>query len=118
MREKHIVPKVWKEAYQEICRERDITSDRPWEKAMEDRNQSEREAYREDAQGLRAEAEAQTDISQRQALLQAAFDLERFARTMPKPKTRRQMWLEEIERSKSKQRSEPSKNQKESGWER
>ena len=117
MRDKKILPKVWKEAMRD-CMERDIASKRPWEKAMEDRNQKERTAYWEDAQELRAQAAAQADENQRKALLQAATDLEKFSRTMPKPKTRRQVWLEELEEDKKKKQSQISKCQKESGWER
>ena len=117
MRDKKILPKVWKEAMRD-CMERDIASKRPWEKAMEDRNQKERTAYWEDAQELRAQAAAQADENQRKALLQAATDLEKFSRTMPKPKTRRQVWLEELEEDKKKKQSQISKGQKESGWER
>ena len=117
MREKKILPKVWKEAMRE-CMERDIASERPWEKAMEERNKKERATYRENAEELRTQAAAQADLNQRQALLRAAADLERFSKTMPKPKTQQQMWSEELEESKKKKRSEPSKSQKESGWER
>ena len=117
MREKKIFPKVWQEAVRE-CMERDIASERPWEKAMEERNVKERAFYMEDAEGLRAQAKAQANENQRKALLQAAMDLERFSKSMPEPKTRRQMWLEELEPSKNKKQSQPSKSQKESGWER
>lgn len=117
MRQKKIVPQVWLKAYREDFMERDMTRERPWEKAMEERNAKEREFYNQDAETLRTQAAAQADLNQRQALVRAAMDLERFAKTMPKPKTRRQMWQEEFEADKKKQ-VQISKSQKESGWER
>ena len=117
MRDKKILPNVWKEAMRD-CMERDLAAERPWEQAMQERNKKEREFYREDAAGLRAKAAAQANENQRKALLQAAMDLERFSKAMPEPKTRRQMWLEELEEDKKKKESKLSKSQKESGWER
>ena len=109
LREKKILPEVWKEAFQETLKERSLP-EKPWEKAMSERNQMERAAYREEAQKLLAAASAQTDLKKKESILSAARDLERFSRTMPKPKTRRQVWLERERQKVEAQRREKTRS--------
>lgn len=99
LRARGIVPEVQKSAAQELGREleRGLPEEKPWEEAMRERNDAERQAYREDAQSLRAAA-AQEDAASREAFLAAARDLDTFAKNMPKPKTRRQAFLERVGR--------------------
>jgi hypothetical protein len=99
MHQKKIVPKVEKQAAEEILfeLERGPLTEKPWEKAMRERNERERKAYREEAARLRAtaiKARAEQDLRMQQRLLKAAEDLERFAEEMPEPKSKRQAMLE------------------------
>jgi len=61
---------------------------------MAARNELERKLYLEEARKLREKSKKAADTKGRERFLTFAFELERFARTMPKPKTRRQRWLE------------------------
>ena len=98
MRQKGIVPEVEKQATDEILIELNHgpLKEKPWEQAMRERNEKERKAYREEARILRAtavKAKAEQDLRLQRGLLKAAEDLERFAESMPEPKSRRQMML-------------------------
>lgn len=99
MRQKGVIPKVEKQAAEEILHEleRGPLTEKPWEKAMRERNERERKAYQEEARVLRAsaiKAKAEQDLRLQRQLLKAAEDLERFAETMPEPKSKRQAMLE------------------------
>jgi len=99
LRRKGIVPNVRREAAKEILNElkRGPLQEKPWEKAMRERNELERKTYLEEAQRLRtkaAEKEIKQDQRKQQFLLRAAADLERFARTMSKAKSKRQATVE------------------------
>ena len=109
LREKKILPNVWKEAYLETLKERDLP-EKPWEKAMRERNQIERAAYQEEAQKLRVAAAVQEDLKKKEAMLKAASDLERFSRTMPKAMSRRQVWLERERQKREDQRKEKNRD--------
>jgi hypothetical protein len=95
LRQKKMIPIAEKETAQETVFElqKGRIEEKPWEKAMQKRNQAEREAYQSEAVKLRAAAARQSQ-QDRAMLLQAAADLERFSETMPKPKTLRQTLLE------------------------
>jgi hypothetical protein len=101
MHQKKIVPKVEKQAAEELIFEieRGPLIEKPWEKAMRERNERERKAYREEAARLRAtaiKAKAEQDQRFQQGLLKAAEDLERFAESMPEAKSKRQAMLEKV----------------------
>ncbi len=102
MHQKGIVPNVEKQAHKEIFSEivrTRVFQEKPWEKAMRERNDRERKAYLEEAAKLRVRAneeKARNDQKLRQMFLSAAADLERFARTMPKPKSKRQEMVEKV----------------------
>ncbi len=98
LKKKGIKPDVEKKFLQESAREI-ITGDwteKPWEKAMAERNKLEREAYRQEAAALRQEAEQQTMQAAREQMLKDARILEQFALRMPKPKTKRQATKERM----------------------
>ena len=120
LRQKKMVPKAEKETAQETVFElqKGRVEDKPWEKAMQKRNQAERQAYQAEAIKLRAAAARQSQQDQAM-LLQAAADLERFSESMPTPKTLRQTILEFLGSpapSKPQDRKPPAKG--ESGIER
>jgi hypothetical protein len=99
LRQKGIIPDIDKQTARELLSElnRGFVRERPWEKAMRERNERERRTYLEYAQKLRATAaqeKIRQDPGELQKYLKAVADLERFARIMPRPKTRRQMILE------------------------
>jgi len=101
MHHKGIVPKVEKQAAEELIfdLERGPLMEKPWEKAMRERNERERKAYREEAARLRAaaiKARADQDHRLQHGLLKTAGDLERFAEDMPEAKSKRQAMLEKV----------------------
>jgi len=98
MRKRGIKPKVDREAGQEarLDFERGGREVKLWERALSARNELEREQYRLEARKLRERAAKEGDAKARERFLGFALELERFARTMPKPKTRRQRWLEKL----------------------
>ena len=88
MRQKGIIPNVQKATAQEILNEleRGPLQEKPWEKAMRERNEQERKAYLEEAYRLRAKAadeKERLDPRKQQTFLSVAAELERFAKTMP-----------------------------------
>jgi len=93
---KGIVPRAEQETAREVLAslEKGDLREKPWEVAMRRRNGLERQAYHMEAEKLRAEA--LQNEKDREALLKAASDLERFSRTMPTPKTLRQTMLDQL----------------------
>jgi len=80
MHHKGIVPKVEKQAAEELIFElkRGTLIEKPWEKAMRERNEHERKAYKEEAARFRAaavKAKAEQDQRFQQRLLKAAEDM-------------------------------------------
>ena len=117
MREQGVMPKHEQQARQEVLQEFEhgARTDRPWEKAMHTRNRLEREAYEREAYQVR-QAAAKKPPQERDQDLQIAAELERFARTMPVPKTRRQELDEEFKtfmrsKRKSKKPGAPAQDQ-------
>lgn len=96
---KGIVPRAEKETARELLAslEKGDLQEKPWEKAMQRRNQFERQAYRAEAERLRAAAVQ--NPQDKEAFLKAAADLERFAESMPVPKTLRQTMLDQFTKS-------------------
>jgi len=82
---------------------------------MAARNEAEREQYRQAARTLREKAEKEADAKGRERYLAYALALERFARTMPIPKTRRQRWLEIL---RERAGTRPPEKRREQGMER
>lgn len=113
MHRKGIVPKVEKQAAREILLEleRGPLREKPWERAMRERNELERKSCLEESRQLRAQAadeKMRSDPKKQSILLSVAADLERFAKTTPKPKSRRQVMMENakfktLEKSKGRQ---------------
>ena len=83
---KGIVPRAEKETAREVLEslEKGDLREKPWEVAMRRRNELERQAYRAEAERLRAAAR-QND-NDREALLKAAADLERYSPPCPPPR--------------------------------
>jgi type IV secretion system T-DNA border endonuclease VirD2 len=84
--------------------------EKPWDRAIFERNKHEREEYRKTAAEVRLDAEKETDQAIREQLLKDAQALDRFAETMPKAKTKRQVWKEFLwqkrqEREREKKRA-------------
>ena len=119
LRQKKIVPKAEKQTAQDtvVDLQKGSLEEKPWEKAMLKRNRIEREAYQAEAGKLRAAAR-QTQVD-RETLLRAAADLERFAKTMPTPKTLRQTILEKLGQDPpSKSLDRPKSSQSQDGLDR
>ncbi len=93
---KGIVPRAEKETAREVLEslEKGDLRAKPWEVAMRRRNDLERQAYRTEAERLRTAA--LQNVKDRDALLKAAADLERFSRAMPTPKTLRQTMIDQL----------------------
>lgn len=102
MRKRGVKPRVDQEAGKEAGRDFDRggREPKPWEKAMTAHNVLEREQYRKDARKLREKAAKETDAKARERFLNFALELEKFALTMPEPKTRQQA-LEEKAKTKA-----------------
>ena len=101
LRKRGITPNVYKRDADEIIgsASHGDWQEKPWERAMRERNEHERRTYFEEAQSVRTEAirlKSTPDQRTEQAMLKAAEDLERYSRDMPVPKTRRQILLEKI----------------------
>ncbi len=113
LHQKGIVPRVEKETAREMLfkMEHGGLKEKPWERAIQERNEKEREAYHEEGERLRAAAVNQ-EPRLRAAMLKAAADLERYSRMMPKPKTRRQLMLEKARKAGAKIPEPPRKNYK------
>jgi hypothetical protein len=113
---KGIVPRAEQETAREVLQslEKGDLREKPWEVAMRRRNDLERQAYRVEAEKLRVEA--LQNEKDREALLKAASDLERFSRNMPTPKTLRQTMIEQLHRTPPK--SPGSSRERDGGLER
>ncbi len=96
LRRKGITPKVDQEAEQSWARDlvESRWEEKPWEKAMAERNKREREAYRQEAEKLRKDATLKSQ-QESQRILKDAQLLEQFAQRMPKAKSRRQEFMKE-----------------------
>jgi len=110
MRRNKLVPRSEKETAQEALfdLQQGRVQEKPWEKAMRERNRQERDAYQAEADKLRVAAQGSQD---RELLLRAAADLERFSKTMPTPRTLRQTILAKLGHevpSSSQDRKQPS----------
>jgi hypothetical protein len=116
MHRKGIVPRAEQETARELLAslERGDYREKPWEVAMRRRNGLERQAYRAEAEKLRAAA--LQNVKDRDELLKAAADLERFSRSMPTPKTLRQTMLDQLHRTPPK--SPGSSRERDGGLER
>jgi hypothetical protein len=110
LRAKGVVPKVQKQAVEELAEELKLgdLQEKPWEKAMRLRHGLEKKAYLEDAMRIRAAA-GKEDAHGKAKFLQAAKDLEQFAKTMAVPKTRRMAWLDKLRRTSGPQEPELDK---------
>jgi hypothetical protein len=97
MRQRGIKPEVEREAGRQTVREFNMraTAPKPWERAMEVRNAKERLKYIGAARALR-ESAAKREGAEREKLLRMAKALEAYGDAMPRPKTRRQVWLERL----------------------
>lgn len=106
LKKKGIRPEVEKRTDQEALREltKSDWKEKPWEAAMRRRNGLERQAYHLAAEKLRAEALA--NEKDRDELLKASADLDRFSRNMPTPKTKRQALKENMWRQVERERRE------------
>jgi len=116
LRQKGIIPNVERATVKEILSEaeRGPLQEKPWEKAMRERNERERGLYREEAEKLRARAagkEGQGDPERKETLLHAAHDLELFATAMPRPKSRRQAMLEKAQAKTPEKTKDRTKSQ-------
>ena len=100
LRQKGVLPIAEKETARRVLRDLETgrLQELPWERAMSERHQLERQTYLNEGARLRSEAHGQVHIKNKEALLKAAEDLERFGKTMPTPKTFRQSLLEDIGR--------------------
>jgi len=97
MKQRGIDLRVEREAAQEaIQAAKNKTSEaKPWEDAMAVRHEAEQELNARYAERLRSEAEYKPP-EEKKKLMRAAEDLERLAKTLPKPKSRRQAWIEQV----------------------
>ena len=113
MRHKGIQPEVDKQAKQELDRDlaRGNRTFGQWEKSMLIRNELEKEAYRRDAEVLRLSAKYESKPMKHDEFLKDAQDLEDFAKTLPKPWTRRQRWHLAAWRIKEEQQRENDRDQ-------
>jgi hypothetical protein len=95
LRLKGTTPRVEKQVSEEVLHDlkREPGRTKPWESAMAARHALEKELYLKHARRLRDEAVSRSE-EDRARWLKAAADLERFARTMPRPQTRRQALIE------------------------
>jgi len=111
IRQKGVRPKVERQMIEEAIQEvqKGDWKEKPWEKAMVERNNLEREAYRQEAASLRKAAEQQAQQIARERMLKDALILEKFAERMPKPKTKRQIAKEWLWQEVQKQRREKSR---------
>ena len=121
LKKKGVRPEVDKKLRQETYKEF-IKSDwkkKPWDIAMEKRNELERDAYRKESFALSQEAKNEIDETKRNRMLEDAQVLERFSRTMPTAKTRSRSLKEatwrEVER---KRREEQRGKERDNGLER
>jgi hypothetical protein len=89
---------------------------KPWEKAMAARNQLEKEAYLLCARQFRTTASEKSG-AEREKLLQAAGDLERYSRNLAKPRSRRQELLEQAKETMPHQGGSAEKNRGQDGLE-
>jgi len=125
LKQRGIKPEVEKKADEEAAMElsRGDREEKPWERAMRERNELERKTYLEEARKLRVRAELEKnkkDLKDRSTLLKAAADLERFATSMPKPKTWRQMMQERSQQKVQEQqkvKTKPPEKSKDRGME-
>jgi hypothetical protein len=121
LKQRGIRPEVEKKADQEAAMElmRGDRQEKAWECAMRERNNRERESYREEARKLRARAaKEQQDQEKQKTLSRLAGDFERFAETMPKPKTRRQLLKERAQhRNQEQQRQKNQSKERGAGLE-
>jgi len=112
LKRKGVTPEVEKklfdEAFEEL-RENDW-KEKPWEKAMADRNKLEREAYRQEATALCQAVDQQPQQADRERMLKDARILEQFAERMPKPKTKRQATKEWIRHKVEEQRRQKNRS--------
>lgn len=97
LKEKGITPRVEREAVREAIQ---LVRNRkggvlPWEKAMDEHHQAEKELNSRYAERLRLEATHQPE-AERMRLLQASEDLQRLAQTLPTPKTKRQELIRQV----------------------
>jgi len=117
LRQKGIRAKVVKQTVQEVIEElkKGDWKEKPWEKAMKERNKLEREAYRQEATALRQAADKQMDEKEREQMWKDARLLESFSQSMPTPKTKRQavkewMWQEIQKKRREKNRAKERDN--------
>jgi len=92
LKKKGIRPEVEKQTIEEALQElrKGDWKEKPWEKAMAERNKLERQAYRQEGAALRQKAEKETNEAERERMLKDAGLLEQFAQRMRHPKTKRQ----------------------------
>ncbi len=111
LKSKGIKPEVEKKAVQEAAKEfmQGDWKEKPWEKAMAERNKLEREAYRQEAAALWKAAEKQTEQTEQERMLKEAGQLEQFAERMPKPKTKQRAIKERMLLEVERQRREKSR---------
>lgn len=95
LRKKGVTPRLEEAAVREAATDirKGTLQRKPWEKAMEQRHLLEKEAYRKAGRMLRKAAAKRTGAEQ-EKLKEAARDVERFADTLPEPKSRRQAFIE------------------------
>ena len=96
LKQRGLVPRAEKETAREVMDavQKGDLSEKPWEAAMRRRHLMERQAYHMEAERLRLAA--QSNPRDREAILKAVADLERFAKSLPEPKTLRQTLLEKL----------------------
>ena len=111
LKKKGIRPEVEKQTFEEALRElvKGDWQEKPWEKAMAERNKLERETYRQEAAALRQKAEKQTNETERERMWKDARILEYFSQSMPRPKTKRQALKERMWQQVEKERREKTR---------
>jgi len=98
MQQRGVTPDITKQAVKDALATKDDTG---WEHYAKVRNQAERQAYREAANGLRTAAKGRI-ASESNKLNAAATELEQFVQRMPVAKTRRQLLHEVIDQQQQK----------------
>jgi type IV secretion system T-DNA border endonuclease VirD2 len=121
MRQKKIKLEIDTQTIREVAREIDQHDwkEKPWDRAIFERNKQEREEYKKTAAELRQEAAKETRQQVREQLLKDAEASDQFAKTMPKARTKRQAWKEFLwQKRQEKEREKRRAADRDAGAER
>jgi hypothetical protein len=97
------VPLVEQKAKSEAAREimRGALSQKPWERSIQKQFNAEKSEYIKNAALIR-QAALKKPLHEKEKLLKAADDLEVFAKSLSKPQTRREIWVERVKKTRSR----------------